>query len=289
MKWKNRLKKKKRKKSKQTKFGLSRSIRRDKITVINRLSKEGYKSKKNHIGSRMRLVHSLILSVYAVLPLVTVGLAKIEVDEKINVDTEQPPTGMDWEEWHMSHEHQLDNYTPEQFFALHDIKKKGYLDRNDILSLYGLDRREVIGKGDGMGQHDESEEIDENLSERVVNFIMRLLDVNDDSKILQSEYLDFAKTGKKFPDLGVGVGHHSDFELEYEIHHWNKYHKDKDPNVRIVHKEDIEHELLHHEHEIEHEEKIQRGASRATVITDDELESRIELKNIPDRFKNGLF
>lgn len=212
-----------------------------------------------------------------------------EHDSKINVETEKPPEGLTWEEWHMQHEHQMDKYTPEQFFALHDIKKKGYFDKNDILSLYGLNRNEVIGKGDGMGQHDESEEIDEETSDRVVKLIMRLLDVNDDSKVLKQEYLDFAARGSKLPDLGVGVGHHSDFELEYEIHHWNKYHKDSDPDVKNVHKEDIEHELLHHEHEIEHEEKIMRGASRATVVTDDELESRIVLKNIPAKFKNGFF
>lgn len=207
----------------------------------------------------------------------------------VNIDSERPPEGKSWEEWHMSHEHQLDTYTPEQFFALHDVKKKGYLDASDILSLYGLDRSEVVGKGDGMGQHDESEKVDEGMSTRVVNLIMRLLDVDDDSKIWKSEYLDFAKRGNKFPDLGVGVGHHSDFELEYEIHHWNKYHKDSDPDVKNVHKEDVEHELLHHEHEIEHEEKVQRGASRSTVITDDELESRINKENIPAKFKNGFF
>lgn len=231
---------------------------------------------------------SLLLFRSTVLALTIPDEKKLS-NEKINIDNEKPPTGLTWEEWHMQHEHQMDNYTPEQFFALHDVKKKGYLDSNDILSLYGLDRNEVIGRGDGMGLHDDSEVVDNTLALRVVNFIMRLLDVNDDSKILKEEYLDFAKRGNKFPDLGVGVGHHSDFEIEYEIHHWNKYHKDQDPDVKIVHKEDVEHELLHHEHEIEHEEKIQRGASRATVITDDELESRIDETKIPQSFKNGFF
>ncbi|CCF59992.1 hypothetical protein KAFR_0I02120 [Kazachstania africana CBS 2517] len=210
-------------------------------------------------------------------------------NEHINQEMERPPQDMTWEEWHMKHEHQLDSYTPDLFFSLHDLNKKGYMDRNDILSLYGLNRDEVIGAGDGMGTHDDSEMIDELLANRVVDFIMQLLDVDDDSKIWKSEYIDFATRGSKFPDLGVGVGHHSDFEIEYEIHHWNKYHKDKDPDVKIVHKEDIEHELLHHEHEVKHEEKIQRGASRGTVITDDELESRIKLANIPQKYKNGYF
>lgn len=208
-------------------------------------------------------------------------------DSNIQVEIEKPPQGLSWEEWHMDHEHQMTSYDPEAFFALHDIKKKGYFDAQDILSMYGLNRAEVVGRGDGMGAHDDSESVDHDLSARVVSFVMKLLDVDDDTKITKDEFLRFAKNGNKLPDLGVGVGHHADFELEYEIHHWNEYHKDKDPDVKIVHKEDIEHELLHHEHEIEHQEVIQRGASRGTVITDDELESRIEWKNVPERFRIG--
>lgn len=228
-------------------------------------------------------------SVFALLAVLVSANADVKAKDDVNVEVEKPPNGMSWEEWHMDHEHELKKYTPEQFFALHDVKKKGYWDENDILGLYGLNRDEVIGAGDGMGEHDNSEKIDETTAKNVVKFIMKLLDVNDDTRILRDEYLEFARRGKKLPDLGVGMGHHSDFEREYEIHHWNKYHKDKDVNVKNVHKEDIEHELLHHEHDIEHQEKIQRGAARGTVITDDQLEARIELKNIPSRFKNGYF
>ena len=118
--------------------------------------------------------------------------------------------------------------------------------------------------------------------------VMRLLDIDDDDKIDKKEYLEFvAVPGNELPDLGVGVGHHSDFEHEYEVHHWNEFHKDKDPDVRVVHKEDIEHDLLHHEHEIEHEEQAQRGATKVTVLTDDELEARIKAENIPKMFKVG--
>ncbi|CAI4046552.1 nucleobindin SSP120 SKDI_12G2840 [Saccharomyces kudriavzevii IFO 1802] len=227
-------------------------------------------------------IFSLVFSLYKVN-------ATAELGSDINVENEKPPEGLSWEEWHMDHEHQLKDYTPEIFFALHDVKKKGYLDANDILSLYGLNREEVVGTGDGMGQHDESEKVDNSMAERAVDLIMTLFDLDDDMKITKKEYLEFAGKKGRFPDIGVGVGHHSDFELEYEIHHWNKFHKDKDPQVKVVHKEDIEHELLHHEHEIEHEEEVQRGASRSTVITDDELESRIKLENIPEKFKNGIF
>lgn len=176
------------------------------------------------------------------------------------------------------------------FFCTTWCQEEGYLDESDILSLYGLNRDEIVGSGDGMGQHDESEKVDNAMAKRVVNFIMKLLDVDDDTKITKEEYLNFAKRGNKFPDLGVGVGHHSGFELEYEIHHWNKFHKDKDPDVKVVHKGRHWTRIgFITNMKLEHEEEIQRGASRATVITDDELESRIELKNIPEKFKNGIF
>ncbi|QLL32099.1 hypothetical protein HG536_0C02680 [Torulaspora globosa] len=233
----------------------------------------------------MVILISLVLHFLGVLGHVT---AKNLGSTEVNVESEKPPKGLSWEQWHMEHEHQLSKYDPETFFDLHDSKHKGYLDQNDILSLYGLNRGEVVGKGDGMGQHDDSELVDKDLADRVVALIMKLLDVDDDTRIMRSEYLDFAKRGNRLPDLGVGVGHHSDFETEYELHHWNEFHRDDDPDIKNVHKEDIEHELLHHEHEIEHEEIVQKGASRSTVITDDELESRINVGNIPGKYKNGI-
>ncbi|SCU90738.1 LAME_0E09846g1_1 [Lachancea meyersii CBS 8951] len=207
---------------------------------------------------------------------------------EINEEVEKAPPGLSWEEWHMQHEHQTQKYDPETFFVLHDIGQKGYFDKEDILSMYGLNRAEVVGSGDGMGKHDNSEQIDVELPDKVFRLIMQLLDVDDDSKIEKKEYLRFAKAGNKMPDLGVGVGHHSDFELEYELHHWNKYHRDVDPSVKIVHREDIEHDLLHHEHEVEHEGLAQQGASRVTIKTDDELEAMIKFERIPAKFRIGF-
>ncbi|XBW37741.1 hypothetical protein QEN19_003323 [Hanseniaspora menglaensis] len=213
-----------------------------------------------------------------------------ELQPSKNVDTESPPEGVEWQDWHMSHEHQMEEYEPEQFFALHDIKKKGYFDSNDILTMYGLQREEIIGDGDGMGSHDSSEkQIDQELKDRLVKFVFKLFDLDDNDRITKEEFLLISNQGKKFPDLGVGIGHHADFELEYEIHHWNKYHKESDPDVNVVHREDVEHDLLHHQHEIEHEENVQKGASRQTVITDDELELRINNLNIPLKFRSRGF
>lgn len=198
-------------------------------------------------------------------------------------DLKEPlPAGLTWEQWHMKQEHGLDEFTPEVFFDLHDIKSKGYLDKNDVLNAYGLSRDEVVGKGDGLGSHDDSEVIDEEKKASIFSKIMLLMDSDIDQKITREEYLKFAENGEGFPDLGVGVGHHGDFEHEYEVHHWNKYHRDQDPDIKIVHKEDIEHELLHHEHEIEHGEDI----PNLKLFTNEEFESFILVENIPDFFKN---
>ncbi|AET37547.1 nucleobindin SSP120 Ecym_1309 [Eremothecium cymbalariae DBVPG len=221
------------------------------------------------------------------LVLMVIGGKCLPQVENSKPKSEQLPKGMAWEEWHMDHEHQMSKYTPEEFFGLHDKGNKGYFDKHDLLSMYGLTRDEIVGSGDGMGVHDDSEAIDTSIGDRVVKFLIKLLDVDDDTKINKDEYLNFAKKGKGMPDLGLGVGHHSDFESEYDIHHWNEYHKVDDQAIQKVHKEDIEHELLHHEHEIEHEKMLQRGASRNSVLTDDELESRISVKAIPNKYYNG--
>lgn len=193
---------------------------------------------------------------------------------------EKPPQGLSWEEWHMKSEHGLDEYDATSFFTLHDIRNKKYLDANDILNAYGLHRDEVVGRGDGLGSHDDSEAISADVKKEIVSTILKLIDANSDDHVTLEEYLKFAEKGGKFPDLGVGVGHHGDFEHEYEVHHWNKYHKDQDPDVKVIHKEDIEHELLHHEHEIEHE-----GDPQAKTLNDEELEKLIILQNIPQKYR----
>lgn len=194
------------------------------------------------------------------------------------------PEGITWEQWHMKQEHNLDEYEPQVFFELHDSKGKGYLDEFDILNAYGLARDEVIGSGDGLGSHDDSEIIDQHTKNRIVKKITRLVDANEDHKITREEYMKFASNGGQFPDLNVGVGHHGDFEHEYEVHHWIKYHRDDDPDIKVIHKEDIEHELLHHEHEIEHEINEDENEKNA-FISDEILDSRINYEKIPLKFK----
>lgn len=160
------------------------------------------------------------------------------------------PQGVTWQAWHMKEEHQLDSFDPEAFFKLHDLLAKGYWDKKDILYVYGLSREEVVGDGSGMGEHAHEEQISAEAKDTVTLVMMRLLDTDKNGQISQEEFVKFMEAGE-LPDFGYGPGHHLDFENEYETHHWNQYHRDQDPEVHVKHKEDIEHELLHHAHEIE--------------------------------------
>lgn len=151
----------------------------------------------------------------------------------------------------MTEEHQIDTFDPLSFFILHDLENKGFWTPDDILYIYGLNLESVIGDGSGMGEHDHEERISPAFKKTVVEKVSVLLKADSDGNISKDKWLEFTANGGLLPDFGAGPGHHFDFETEYENHHWNKYHKDSDPNVHIKHKEDIIHELLHHQHEIE--------------------------------------
>lgn len=161
------------------------------------------------------------------------------------------PAGLSWEQWHMKEEHQLEEFDAGSFFVLHDLQSKGYWNADDILYVYGLNRESVVGDGSGMGEHDHEEKIGQDVKDKVVKDVLRLLDANANGEVSKEEWELYSTHGGHLPDFGIGPGHHMDFEAEYENHHWNKYHRDSDPDVLIKHKEDIEHEMLHHEHEIE--------------------------------------
>lgn len=147
----------------------------------------------------------------------------------------------------------MDEFDADVFFKLHDLQNKGRWSKADILNLYGLARETIVGDGSGMGEHTSHNEeaITQEAKDNVVKTVLSILDKNEDEEITLSEFRDFTHNGGLLPDFGYGQGHHLDFESEYEEHHWKKYHQSDDPEVLIKHAEDIEHELLHHEHEIE--------------------------------------
>lgn len=195
--------------------------------------------------------------------------------------TERPPE-LAWHQWHMKEEHDIEEFDPITFFKLHDLKGQSKWDSQDILSLYGLARGDVVGDGSGMGDHDHGHEaVSDQSKAQVVKTILRLLDKNQDGMVDAQEWVDFMENGGELPDFGYGQGHHLDFEDEYEQHHWNKYHKDQDPEVQIKHKEDIEHELLHHEHEMEESHDL---APNIRDITKN-YQSPVKLENVPAKYR----
>lgn len=225
----------------------------------------------------------IVLPIMFLAGLVSASTPATDVDTDLK---EKPPKGMSWEQWHMKNEHGFDDYDADSVFHLHVSDDKDALTSKDILNMYGLLRTEVVGKGDGMGSHDESEGISEATKKDIVNKVLSLCDYNRDGKITLDEWRQFSKNGGKLPDMGVGVGHHGDFEYEYEIHHWIEHHSENDPDIKIQHKEDLEHELLHHEHEIEHEDGTEEGgpAKQYANTSPKELNSRIKLNAIPQKY-----
>lgn len=227
---------------------------------------------------------SILITILSVISSIRAHSGELKTHEtnlKDNV-----PEGLTWQQWHMKEEHNLDLADSETFFNLHDFRNSGSLNKDDILKLYGLARDEVVGDGDGMGSHDDSEGISQALKDEVVAKILYLMDSNNDGEVSKEEFLKYANNGaNEFPDVGVGIGHHLDFEEEYERHHWDKYHAKDDPDVKIVHLEDIEHELLHHEHEIEHgNDEVDQ-----TVVVTNEKDgmNQIFFENIPYKYKRA--
>lgn len=195
------------------------------------------------------------------------------------------PEGLTWEQWHMIEEHGLSSYDTHTLFRLHDISNNGVWLKRDILYLYGLHRESVIGDGSGMGVHEQDEKqeiISQDSKDNVISTILGLIDTNNDGMVSFQELHDFFDRGGKLPDFGYGQGHHLDFESEYEEHHWNKYHKDQDPDTLVKHKEDIEHEMLHHEHEIE---QTHRDDVEFQALAQD-FKSQVRIENVPDKYRS---
>lgn len=190
------------------------------------------------------------------------------------------PLGLLWQQWHMKEEHQLDSFDAKLFFLLHDIHGRGVWTLQEVLYVYGLTRDSVVGDGSGGGAHAGEQQISAEAREKVVLLVMRLMDTLGDKTITLDEWLHFVKTGGELPDFGYGVGHHMDFENEYENHHWNEYHRDLDPDVMVKHKEDIEHELLHHLHEIEGTHGRDPNVRAMAQV----FSSPIRVENVPKKY-----
>ncbi|GMF01058.1 unnamed protein product [Ambrosiozyma monospora] len=228
----------------------------------------------------------LLLAMAAISHCVPHGPGSDQHPQQANAESEfnepiPPEFHGSWQKWHMKVEHDFDEADPESVFVLHDTRSIGKLSAFDILRMYGLQRDEVVGKGDGMGSHDDTEFVSKELKEKIVNQVLSLMDTNGDGEIDKQEWLAYSSKGGEFPDFGIGSGHEYDFEEEYEKHHWLKYHAENDPDSLVQHAEDVEHELLHHLHDIEHhapDDSLKVHTARYPIRDD----------NIPDIFKAGL-
>ena len=223
------------------------------------------------------------IQLFAVL-FASVWAHEVHVPDKANADDGATLRPAEWDDWHMAAEHHVDQWDAATFFKLHDVSDKGYWDQLDILYIYGLAKDKLVGDGLGMGQHDHGHEtVSAEDKARVVSTVLALMSTEGDGKITPDQFAAFVALGKHLPDFGFGQGHHLDFEAEYEDHHWNQYHRDADPDVLVKHKEDIEHELLHHFHEIDeaHDEAPEIREYARTY------QSPIKVENIKAKYRRN--
>lgn len=191
-----------------------------------------------------------------------------------------------WQVWHMREEHGIDDFDPLSFFTLHDLDGSGTWTPNDVLNLYGLLNDKIVGDGTGMGEHKDTADIPKATKEIVLKSVLGLVDYNKDGIISQDEWKQFSDSGNVLPDFGLGPGHHGDYEYEYEVHHWLKYHAENDPDVKIVHQEDIDHEKLYHahEHQDEPDSHVDQEPEVKVVVVRPLAFGAINERNIPQKY-----
>jgi hypothetical protein len=103
-------------------------------------------------------------------------------------------------------------------------------------------------------EDESAKDVPQSKKDEIIANIMELMDTNSNGLIEREEWRIFTEEKKKrLPDFGTGVGHHWDMEMEYEIHHWEKYHDENTKEEDLIHPEDIEHFRRHDELEDEAE------------------------------------
>ncbi|KAI9055736.1 hypothetical protein LZ554_000677 [Drepanopeziza brunnea f. sp. 'monogermtubi'] len=139
----------------------------------------------------------------------------------------------DWATRHMQSEHHIDTFDAMSFFSLHDYDNNGYWDEHEILKTYGM-------------EDETAKDVPQSKKDEILAQIMKLMDTNANGIVERSEWTAFTQDGKgTLPDFGTGPGHHWDMEIEYEIHHWEKYHDENTKEEDLIHPEDIDHFLKH--------------------------------------------
>ena len=74
-------------------------------------------------------------------------------------------------------------------------------------------------------ESEESKQISAEDREKVTREVFKLYDEDKNGVIEREEWVrKNNEEGVRLPDFGLGPGHHGDYEEEYEMHHFEKYH-----------------------------------------------------------------
>ncbi|KAF8251543.1 hypothetical protein K440DRAFT_538828 [Wilcoxina mikolae CBS 423.85] len=167
--------------------------------------------------------------------------------------SDDPDPSLPWALRHLISEHHITNYDAGAFFTLHDFDNSHTLSRDEILRLYGSPTQN---------------------QDHIWHTLRSQIDANNDGELSYHEWMEWSRRGGELPDFGTGLGHHGDDETEYEIHHFEKFHKDdrEDGSDMVMHQEDLDHFKLH-------EEEEKKAALAAAVEA-----SAVNLGNVPVKF-----
>jgi len=162
---------------------------------------------------------------------------------------------------HMASEHHITSFDASSFFTLHDYDSNGSWDRGEILKTYGM-------------EDETAKDVPQSKKDEIAGAVLSLMDTDANGVVDKEEWRTFAEDRQgRLPDFGTGPGHHWDMEMEYEIHHWEKYHDENTKEGDLVHPEDIEHFRRHDE--LEEEAERIAALDRMTLVE----------QNIPLKFR----
>jgi len=142
---------------------------------------------------------------------------------------------------HMSTEHHIDNFDVGSFFALHDLNRDGFWDREEIEAVYGVHHIYSQKKSKDDEEH-------KRKADQIVNTVLAAIDKDGDDRISLEEFSAVGLDGlPNFDNLGA-EGHHYDIESEFFLHHEEQFHSTPETQTdeSYNHPEDLEH-FAHHE------------------------------------------
>ena len=157
-------------------------------------------------------------------------------------------------------EHHIGAFDAGSFFTMHDYDQSNEWTEEDLLTTYGL-------------KDESTKHIPDDEKRKAVREVINSYDRDGSGTVSFEEYTIGEAKGIKLPDLGYGPGHHGDDELEYEIHHFEKYHDEFTTEEDLTHPEDIAHFQKHED--MEAQEAVQELMDRKSIVE----------HNIPAKFR----